>query len=131
VFVKSFWPQTGPLDFIKNLDKIIESGQILKNNDTCTVSRLKWNGSDLAVARYETKGLIDSLLQTIGNSIAKSTWLKVHRAGLLKIPAPNPLAFIEFRKSGLVRSSCFVAEYVEGQKLPDFPCDANTPVAYK
>ena len=107
VFAKSFWPQTGPLDFVKNLDKITESGQILKNNDICIISRLKWNGSDIAVARYKTKGLIDSIRQTIGNSTAKSTWLNAHRARLLKIPATNPLAYIEFRKSGLVRSSCF------------------------
>jgi hypothetical protein len=131
VFVKSFWPQTGPLDFIKNLDKIIESGQIIKNNDICVVSRLKWNGLDVAVARYETKGFIDSLRQTFGNSTAKSTWLTAHRARLLKIPALNPLAYIELRKSGLVKSSCFVTEYVEGQKLPDFPCDANVPIADK
>ena len=129
VFAKSFWQQTGPLDFIKNLDKVIESGQILKNN--CIVSRLKWNGSDIAMARYETKGFIDSLRQTIGNSTAKSTWLNAHRARLLKIPTPNPLAYIELRKSGLVKSSCFVTEYVEGQKLPDFPCDANVPVTDK
>lgn len=131
VFVKSFWPQTGPIDFIKNLDKIIEGGQIIKNNNSCVVSRLKWNGSDIAVARYKTKGLIDSLRQTIGNSIAKSTWLNAHRARLLKIPTPNPLAYIELRKSGLVRNSCFVTEYAEGQKLPDLPCDANAPVADK
>ncbi|MGB7582937.1 MAG: lipopolysaccharide kinase InaA family protein [Sedimentisphaerales bacterium] len=131
VFTKSFWPQTGPLDFIKNLDKIIESGQFLKNNDICVVSRLKWNGSDIAVARYKTKGLVDSLRQTFGNSTAKSTWLNAHRTRLLKIPSPNPLAYIELRKSGLVKSSCFVTEYVEGQKLPDSPCDANVPVADK
>ena len=131
VYVKSFWPQTGPLDFIKNFDKITESGQIIKNNNSCVVSRLKWNGSDIAVARYKTKGLIDSLRQTIGNSIAKLTWLNAHRARLLKIPSPNPLAYIELRKSGLVRSSCFVTEYVEGQKLPDFPSNANVPVADK
>ncbi|MGD0551252.1 MAG: lipopolysaccharide kinase InaA family protein [Sedimentisphaerales bacterium] len=131
VFAKSFWPQTGPIDFIKNLDKTIESGQILKNNNSCVVSRLKWNGSDIAVARYETKGFIDSLRQTIGNSTAKSKWLNANRARLLKIPAPNPLAYIELRKSGLVRGSCFVTEYVEGQKLPDFPCDSNVPAVDK
>ncbi len=131
VFAKKFWSQTGPLDFIKNLDKIIENGQILKNNESCVVSCLKWNGSDITVARYKTKGFINSLRQTIGNSTAKSTWLNAHRARLLKIPVPNPLAFIEFRKSGLVRSSCFVTEYIEGQKLPDFFCDATVSAADK
>ena len=131
VFTKNFCPQTAPVDFIKNLDKIIESGQILKNNGICVVSRLKWNGSDIAVARYKTKGLIDSLRQTLGNSAAKHAWLNAHRARLLKTPAPNPLAFIEFRKSGLVHSSCFITEYVEGQKLPDLPCDSNVPTADK
>jgi hypothetical protein len=131
VFAKNFWSQTSPIDFIKNLDKIIESGQILKNNNICVVSRSKWNGSDIAVARYKTKGFIDSLRQTFGNSAAKSTWLNAHRARLLKTPVPNPLAFIELRKSGLVKSSCFVTEYAEGQKLPDFPCDNNVPVTDK
>jgi hypothetical protein len=130
-FTKSFWPQTGPTDFLNNLDKIIENGQILKNSDYLVVSRLKWNSSDIALARYQTKGFIDSLRQTIGKSVAKRAWLNAHRTRLLKIPTPNPLAFIELRKSGLVKSSCFVTEYVEGQKLPDCPCDKHIPVTGK
>jgi len=130
-FAKSFWPQTGPLDFIKNLDKIIESGQIIKNNNSCVVSHLKWNGSDIAATCYKTKGFIDPLRQTFGNSAAKSAWLNAHRARLLKTPAPNPLAFIELRKSGLVRSSCFITEYIEGQELLDFVCYSDVPVVDK
>ena len=130
-FTKSFWPQTRPIDFLNNLDKIIENGQILKNTDSCIVSRLKWNGSDVILARYQTKGFTDSLRQTIGKSLAKRAWLNAHRTRLLKIPTPNPLAFIEFRKSGLVRSSCFVTEYIDGQKLLDLLCDANVPIVDK
>jgi hypothetical protein len=128
VFVKSLWRQKSHIDFLNNLDKIIESGQVLKSSHNCTIFRLKWNGSDMALARYQTKGFINSLRQTIGSSIAKRAWLNAHRARLLKIPAPNILAFIESRKSGLVRSSCFVTEYAEGQKLIDFPCDKNVPI---
>jgi hypothetical protein len=131
VFTKSFWPQADQLDFAKNLDKIIESGQILKSSNTCTISQIKWNNSDMAVARYETKGFLDSLRQTIGHSAAKSAWLNAHRARLLKTPVPNLLAFIEFRKSGLVKSSCFVTSYAKGQKLPDFCSDSTVPVPDK
>ena len=131
VFAKNFWSQTSPLDFTKKLDRIIESGRIIKNNGSCIVSHLKWNGSDIAVARYKTKGLIDSIRQTIGHSVAKSAWLNAHRARLLKIPSPNPLAYIELRKSGVVRVSCFVTEYIEGQKLPDFLLDAGFAAADK
>jgi hypothetical protein len=131
MFVTSLWNQAGRIDFLNNLEKLIESGEILKNNDICVVSRLKWNGSDIAMARYKTKGLADSIRQTIGPSIAKRAWLNAHRARVLKLPVPNPLAYFELRKSGLVRSSCFVTEYVEGQKLSDFLCGCNTLVTNK
>jgi hypothetical protein len=131
VFIKNFCPQAVPADFINNLDKMTESGQILKNSGFCTTSRLKWNNSDIVLTRYQTKGLIDSLRQTIGSSSAKRAWLNIHRAKLLKSPAPNPLAFIELRESGLVSSSCLITEYAEGQKLPDFPRDNDVPIADK
>jgi hypothetical protein len=120
IFAKNFLPQNGLIDFINNLDRIIESGRVLNNSDTCTVSQIKWNNSDMALALYKTKGLFDSLRQTIGKSSAKRAWLNIHRAKLLKTPAPNPLAFIELRKSGLVKSSCLLTEYAEGQNLSDF-----------
>jgi hypothetical protein len=131
VFVKNFFPQTDQIDFIKNIDKIIDSGKILKTIDKCVVSSVEWNGLDIAIARYNTKGFIDSLHQTIGCSAARRAWLNVHRAKLLKVHAPNPLALIELRKSGLVKNSCFVTEYTEDHKLFAFLCNNNVPIADK
>ena len=52
MFDKTFCQETSPLDFIKKIDKLMDEGQILKNGNTCYVSRLIWNSKDVIVKRY-------------------------------------------------------------------------------
>jgi len=125
VFDKDFCRGSEPLDFTEHIDTLMNGGQILKNGNTCYVSRLTWNGEDVAVKRYNHKGLIHSLRHTIKRSRARSGWLHAHRLGMLGISTPKPLAYIEQLKGFLVWNSYLVTQYIEGQKLFDFLRDEN------
>jgi tRNA A-37 threonylcarbamoyl transferase component Bud32 len=120
VFYRAFCQKAEPLDFIEQIDAMMDEGQILKKGKTCYVSRLMWNGKNVVVKRYNHKGLIHSLRHTIKKSRARKGWLHTHHLETLNIAAPRPLAYIEHRRGLLIWKSYLVTEYVEGQKLYDF-----------
>ena len=125
VFDKGFCQGAEPLDFIKQIDALMDGGEILKNGNTCYVSCLTWNNKDVVLKRYNHKGFIHSLRHTVKRSRARRGWLYAHRLGMLDIATPKPLAYIEQRKQKLVWKSYLVTKYVEGQKLYDFLRDDN------
>jgi len=125
IFDKVFYQETKSLGFIEELDKLMAEGQILKNGNTCYVSRLMLNGQDVVVKRYNHKSFIHSLRHTIKKSRARRGWLQGHRLGMLNIATPKPLAYIEQLKEKLIWKSYLVTEYVDGQKLYDFLQDSN------
>ncbi|MCH7559177.1 MAG: hypothetical protein IIB56_17230, partial [Planctomycetes bacterium] len=79
VFDRAFCPKAEPLNFIKQIDAMMDEGQILKKGDTCYVSRITWNDKDVVVKRYNHKGFIHSLRHTIKRSRARRSWLHGHR----------------------------------------------------
>jgi len=125
VFDKKFCREAEALDFAARIDGLMKAGKILKDGRTCYVSCLQWNGKDVAVKRYNHKGLIHSLRHTIKRSRARRGWLHGHRLGILNIATPRPLAFIERYRGMLVWKSYLVTEYVEGNNLHEFLCDEN------
>ncbi len=125
VFDTDFCRDADPLDFIERIDSLIGSGQILKDGDTCYVSRLTWNGKDVVVKRYNHKGFIHSLRHTIKRTRAHRGWFHSHRLSMLNIATPKGLAYIEKRKGLLVWESYLVTVYVGGKKLYDFLRNEN------
>ncbi|MFH1369908.1 MAG: lipopolysaccharide kinase InaA family protein [Planctomycetota bacterium] len=113
MFGKSFNRETEAQDFIENLERLIKTGRILKEDGNCIVSQIRWNDREMAVKQYVPKGLIHSLRQTIGKSHAKLDWLNGHRPKMPNTAANKPLAYIERKRSGLVWKTYFVTEYNE------------------
>lgn len=120
VFDKFFCEGIELIDFINQIDLLMDKGQILKRGNTCYVSRVKLNSIDVVVKRYNHKGLIHSIRQTIKSCRGKRCWLNAHRLGMLGISTPKPLAYIEVRQGPIVWSSYLITEYVGGQKLSEF-----------
>lgn len=125
VFDKGFCQGAEPLDFIEQIDALMNKGQVLKNGNTCYVSRAIWDGKDIVVKRYNHKGLIHSLRHTIKRSRAHRGWLHGHQLRMLNIATPKPLAYIEQRRGPLVWKSYLVTEYVRGYRLYDFLQDSK------
>jgi len=124
VFARQFCVSTEPLDFIEQLDGLMENGQNIKDGNTCKVSRTTVASKDIVIKRYNHKGLIHSLRHGIKGSRARRSWLNGHRLDMLKIKVPKPLAFIERIKGSVVWCSYFVSEYVPAQTLHDFLLDS-------
>ncbi len=125
VLERSFCLGAEPLDFIEQIDALMDGGEVLKDGNTCYVSRLTWNGNDVVVKRYNHKGVVHSVRHTIKRSRARQGWLHAHRLGMLHIATPRPLAYIEQLKGLIVWKSYLVTEHVEGQKLDCFLRDEN------
>ncbi len=117
---RDFCRAAEPLDFIQHVDALMDSGQVLKKGNTCTVCRLSWNGHDIVVKRYNHKGFVHSLRHTMKRSRARWAWLHAHRLSVLNIPTPQPLAYIEQRRRAVIWKSYVVTRYVHGQTLYEF-----------
>jgi len=117
VFKREFCATADPGQLIKQIDDLMGKGQILKNGNTCFISRLTWNSRDVVIKRYNHKGIFHSLRHTIKRSRARHGWLHAHRLEVLDIPTPKPMAYIELRRGPLVWTSYLLTEYVEGRKL--------------
>jgi tRNA A-37 threonylcarbamoyl transferase component Bud32 len=120
VFDRKLCERAEPVDFLEQIDKLMEKGDWLKQGNTSGVSRLRQNGRDICIKRYNHKGLFHSLRHTIKGSRARKSWLYGHRLMMLGIATPKPLAYIERRKGPLVWKSYLVTEYVNGQNLHHF-----------
>ncbi len=127
VFERCFCKGAEPLDFVEQIDALMDEGRILKNGNTCYVSGITWNGREVVVKRYNHKGFIHSLRHTIKRTRARRGWLNGHRLCMLNIATPKPLAYIERRRGMLVWESYLVTECVKGQRLYDFLRDDNVP----
>jgi tRNA A-37 threonylcarbamoyl transferase component Bud32 len=127
VFDRSFGDESTSIDFINQIDDLMDAGQILKNGNTCYVSRLTWAGMDIVVKRYNHKSLVHSLRHTLKRSRARHGWLSAHHFGMRNIPTPKPLAYLERRKGCLIWASYLVTQYTEGPSLYHFLRDENLP----
>lgn len=117
VFDRTVFEGTDIRTFMQGLDALMESGQILKCGNTCFVSRVRINGRDAVIKRYNHKGLLHSLRHTVKGSRARKCWLFGHRLSWLGVPCAKPLAFIEQRQCGLIRQSYIINEFVDGQNI--------------
>jgi tRNA A-37 threonylcarbamoyl transferase component Bud32 len=106
--------------FMAGLDDAMDTGDILKNGNTCFVSRIQLCGRDIVVKRYNHKGLWHSLRHTLKGSRAKKCWLFGHRLKWLGIPVAKPLAYIELRHCGIIRQSYILNEMIEGESIRDY-----------
>jgi len=120
VFDKRFCQEAQATDLIMKLDSLIIQGNILKDGNTCFVSRLLWNNNDIVVKRYNHKGFLHSLRHSIKKSRAYRVWLNAQRLGMLGILTAKPLAYIEKKKGFLIWNSYLITKYLEGTNLYNF-----------
>lgn len=117
VFDRQFCRSTDTADFFEQIDFMMDKGKVLKDGNTCFVSKIKWEEKDIVIKRYNYKGFFHSLRHTIKKSRARRSWLNAQRLEMLSINTPTPLAFIEKRKGWLVLCSYFIAEFTNAPSL--------------
>ena len=117
IFKRPLFDQLDPREFVKKLDTLIESGQILKNGDSTCVVRCVYSGFDIVIKRYNYQGLWHSLRHTIKGSRAKKCWRFGHLLTAAGIGCAAPLGVVEERRFGMIRQSYIINAFVEGPLL--------------
>jgi len=99
------------------LEKVIETGQIVKKGSTNTVCIVTLDdGSKVLIKRYQSTKAF-SWLKMLKPSRARVSWLGAYLLNMLDVATPTPLAMVENRFGPLVTCSYIVTEYIEGSEL--------------
>ncbi|MHC4130618.1 MAG: lipopolysaccharide kinase InaA family protein [Planctomycetota bacterium] len=120
VFDREFVKKIEPVEFTKNVDQMMDKGEILKNGNTCYVSRFDYGDNDLVIKRYNYMGILHSFRHTLKGSRAKKCWIDGLWLRMLKIATPQPLAYFEKRNGPFLLKSYIVTEYIEGMNLYEY-----------
>jgi tRNA A-37 threonylcarbamoyl transferase component Bud32 len=120
MFTRRDWTEETARQFVRQIDHLMESGQILKRGNTCFVSRVQFGSLDIAVKRYNYKGFWHSLRHTLKGSRARKCWLAAHRLQEEAIPCARPLAFVKEKKNVLDQKTYYLTVYINGTTLDHF-----------
>ena len=97
-----------------DLDKLMASGQVIKDDIATTVVRTMWSGRDVVIKRYNYRGFLRVIADLVRGSRAKRAWRKGQLLRRIGVATPEPLAFIETKRFGFVRESFLITPYIEG-----------------
>ena len=125
VFERPFCDNINPHEFIEQIDDLMDNGDILKNSNTCYISRFDYNNKDIVVKRYNYKGPINLIRQNLQLSRARRNWLFANLLISVKIGTPEPFGFIEKKKGHLIWQSYYICEYTDAMNLYTFLANPN------
>ncbi|MCK4999078.1 MAG: hypothetical protein KAS23_06075 [Anaerohalosphaera sp.] len=114
------WPREKVVEFIGTIDDLIDAGNIIKSDKTSTVSKVRFNDTDIVIKRYNNKGFFYSLRNSLRSSRAKKSWHKSLVLLSLDIHTPVPLGYVVEKKNALYNRSYFIMEYCEIEIVHDF-----------
>ena len=95
------------------LDALMQPQNLLKNGNTCTVALTEIDGKKIVIKRYNIKSFWHGVSRAFRQTRAAVSWANAHRLNILGIATAQPIALIESRKFGYLRSNAyFLAEYI-------------------
>jgi tRNA A-37 threonylcarbamoyl transferase component Bud32 len=131
VFNRNMYAKTDMRGFLQGIDRLMESGHVLKNRPTSFISRVAIKDRNVVIKRYNHKSLFHSIRQSLQRSRARRSWLHGHRLSMLCVNTPRPLAYIEKRIGPILWASYIITQDVEGPNLEDVVNDPNTSDNHK
>ncbi|HDS16302.1 MAG TPA: serine/threonine protein kinase [Proteobacteria bacterium] len=96
-------------------DDFLPAGEILKAGNSSTVVRLRLDGLDLVVKRYNIKHVAHALSRCWRPSRALISWNNAQRLQWWGLAVPEPVALLEKRVCGLRSTAYFISRYVPGR----------------
>jgi len=113
--------------FLQQIDTLMDSGTVLKDDVAARVVRCTYNHWDIVIKRYNHQGFWHSLRHTIKGSRAKKCWRFGHLLTALKIPCAAPIGVIEEWKLGFIWRSYILNAFVEGPNIQNYLRQADLP----
>ena len=109
---------------LRDIDRFVDSGYILKRGNTATVSLVKLSDRSLVIKRYNVKGFFHALKLAFSVSRARTSWKNAFLLEALGIPSLKAIALIENRLGFFGSKSYLIAEYIDGVSLGECLRDA-------
>jgi len=113
------------LNIIKNIDALIDKGEILKSGRTATVARIDLCDEVYIVKRYNRKNWFHFIVRSLLESRAAVSWRNGHLLSFNSIATAKPLLILENRWGILRGRSYVVTEYIKGTHAFDYFNQSN------
>ena len=94
-------------------DTFMQCGEILKDGLTSTVVRVRGDGYDWVVKRYNIKGFCHAVRRGFRPTRASTSWRNAHRLKISGIATPRAVAMIEKRFGPLRSTGYYVCDFVD------------------
>jgi tRNA A-37 threonylcarbamoyl transferase component Bud32 len=94
--------------------------KLLKSGNSATVAKIRMDGRDYVVKRYNMKNLWHRLRRSFRETRACASWRLANKLNLFGITTATPVAFIENRFMGVRGVSYYVMEYVSGEHAGEY-----------
>ncbi len=105
-------------DFLADPDAIVDSGRLIKDGNSATVSLVELGRQRFVVKRYNIKNFQHRLRRFLRPSRAWISWKNAHRLSfILGIPTPKPIMLMENRWGPFRSTAYFISEYIEGSDI--------------
>jgi serine/threonine protein kinase len=103
--------------FVGSLDQRCEDGALIKTDKKTSIISCDMGSSALVIKRYNYRGAIHALRQTVFGTRARRAWKNARVLQKAHIPTPQALACIEIKRHGLVAWSYIITERFSGNNL--------------
>lgn len=104
---------------LPNPDTLLNEGVLLKNGRTVRAARIEIDGRHYFLKRYNCKGHVYRIRNTLRRSRAVRTWLSTWNLTVRGVPVPKALICLIERRLGMLERSYILYEHVEGCRLCD------------
>lgn len=116
---------------LDNPDAFMQHGELLKDGRTTTVVRVRGDGYDWVVKRYNIKGLYHAIRRSLRPTRAATSWRNAHRLKISGIATPRAVAMIEKRIGPLRSTGYYVCDFVEAPNAKQIFLSPEVPDAEK
>ena len=105
------WTDDQRSDFVRKLDDLIAAENPIKSDSTSTVCKTTYDKRTIVIKRYNNKGFLHSIKNSIRPTRAQKSWQKSCLLIDFAIFTPTPLGYVVEKKAGLYHRSYFIMEY--------------------
>lgn len=117
-FERAFIDKVG-LNFINEIESLVEQGKILKAGNSSTVVGIEYAGYPLVIKRYNVKGVGHFLRRCLRPSRAAHSWKQANLLQLLNLPHMHCHGFLEKRWGPLHATAYLIIDWAQQAETLD------------
>lgn len=117
--------------FVERLPEVFDTEGVAIHAGRNTIKRFDAGGECLVVKRFKRPGAINRIIYSfVRKSKAQRSFEHAERLRLRGIDSPEPVAWSEYRKNGLLSDSYYICRHSDYRPLSDALGSSGAPVMY-